>query len=366
MEPDPSAPAAGPGAEKLLPTRLSRFAPADPLGEQRTRERLARMALSALRARRAKIDQRLHDLGHSIGEEALRLPSVRGTGLIDVDRILRKLDRLEEARDHAQLQRQARKAEGGFMGSITAELGWLGDVFQAREIRTRRELLMAELGLALCACDDEALREWAPHVKRLLDERVTDARRVDELFSEARLVDEDFARRAREGQDKEPPKQIDLLLGKAMDGVDDVSDRLVDLGKSAAKAAVKGGGVTAWTLASGAAKGAIALGRAGLRRSASEADEEPGEGAAEAPEQLPDPDAELLRERAFLDGGRSRPEPRRPAALPGAGPGDGAPGAAIDPARIPELIRELKRLADEGILSQDEFARKKADLLRRL
>lgn len=351
--------------QKLLPVRLSRFAPPDPVGERRTRERLARMALSALRNRRQRIDQRLSELGRSIGEEALRLPSVRGTGLIDVDRILRKLDRLEEARDHVQLERQARKQEGGLVGSLTAELGWLADVFQAREIRTRRDLLVSELGLALCACDDEALREWAPHVMRLLDDRVADARRVDELFSEARLVDEEFARRTREGQDKEPPKQIELILGKAMDQVDDVGDRLVDLGKSAAKAAVKGGGVTAWTLASGAAKGAWALGRAGLRRAAG--DEEDPEPGAEQAIPLPPPDAELLRERAFLDG------PSAGAA--GAAAGPPSPGAApprasskppVDPQRIPELIRDLKRLVDEGILDPEEFQRKKAELLARL
>lgn len=340
---------------KLLPTRLSRFAPPDPLGEQRTRERLARMALSALRSRRTKIDQRLSELGRLIGEQALRLPSVRGTGLIDVDRILRKLDRLDEARDHVQLERDARKQEGGLVGSLTAELGWLSDMFQAREIRTRRELLVSELGLALCACDDEALREWAPHVMRLLEDFLADARRVDELFIEARLVDEEFARRTREGADKEPPKQIELLLGKAMDQVDDVGDRIVDLGKTAAKAAVKGGGVTAWTLASGAARGAIALGRAGLKRAAE------GDGAADDPLEsavpLPAPDAELLRERAILDA------PVRPAAPETTAP---EPAPAIDPRRIPELIRDLKRLVDEGILEPDEFARKKAELLARL
>ena len=33
---------------------------------------------------------------------------------------------------------------------------------------------------------------------------------------------------------------------------------------------------------------------------------------------------------------------------------------------IPDLLRQLSRLRDEGILNEQEFAAKKADLLKRL
>lgn len=318
--------------ESQPPLLLSRFAPPDPEGERRTRERLARMTPSALRARRDRIDGRLYQLGLELGEAALEVPSVRGTGLIDLDRILRKIDRLEHARDQVRLEREATKPSG-LLHAVWMDLEWLGEVFSQRELRTRRNLLVSELGLALCACDYEVLGTYAPHVKQLMDARVAEARRVDELFVEARLLDEEFERRVHEGLEGEPEKDIDRLLARAKDSVDDVTgkvgDTLVDFGKTAATAAAKTSGVAAWGLARGVAKGAWALGS------------RIGKGGEE-PEQE-------------ADGG--------PLPLPGPAP---AEQSGPQPREIPAILRDLARLRDEGILTEEEFARKKAQLLRRL
>jgi len=314
-------------ARQMLPARLERFAPPDPAGEARTRERLEKMTVSALRTRRGRIDRRLHELGLAIGEPALEVPSVRGTGLFDLDRVLRKIDRLDDARDLTKLERDADRAEK----SIPVDLDWLTDVFRAREIRTRRDLLVAELGLALCACDHAVLGEYAPHVKRIVDVHLTTARRIDELLIEARLVDEEFERRAREGLEGEEPKQIDRFLNKALDQVDDVSTKVGGTVAGLGVQAVATGGKAIWGLTTGAAKGAWALSR---RR---KAQQDAAEVEAEA-----DALAGLLP-----DGG----------------------GAAADgprPGEIPALVRELGRLRDEGLLTEREFAQKKAELLKRL
>jgi hypothetical protein len=320
------------------PARLSRFAPPDPEGERRTRERLSRMTGAALRSRRNRIDARLHELGLEIGEAALEIPSVRGTGLVDVDRILRKIARIDDVREQARLERDGTKPSG-LLQAAWMDLQWLGEMFNNRELRTRRNLLVSELGLALCACDHQVLGTYAAHVKALMDENVAMARRVDELFIEARMLDEEFERRVREGLNDEPPKDIDRLLAKAKDSVDDVAskagDTLVDFGKSAASAAARTSGQAAWLAARGVAKGAWHLGTRPFRGDGDEAaDEEAIEGAPppprDAPRQLP------------LDA--SGPAPRD----------------------IPEILRDLARLRDEGILTEDEFARKKAELLRRL
>lgn len=324
-----------PAPDPLLPARLSAFCPPDLVAEGKTRERLRAMTPGALRTRRGRIDKRLYELGLSVGEPALKIPSVRGTGLIDLDRILRKLDALDRAREEAQLEREAIRPEG-LIQALAQDLDWLSEAFTAREIRTRRNLLVSELGLALCAADQRVLEEYAPHVRRLLEEHVETARKVDEMFVQAKLVDEEFDVRARAGQTGEPPKQIERVLSRALDSVDDVSskvgDALVDLGKTAAKSAVVGGGQAAWALARGAAKGAWALGTRGGRRA--------------------DDDDDL-----------DAPAPA-PAVVPArAGP---PPAGGPPPAEIPELIRKLAKLRSEGILDDDEFRRKKAELLARL
>lgn len=337
---DPDAEKLLPQVQKELPAVLSRFAPRDPAAEAKVRARLRNMSLSALRTRRARIDRRLHDLGVEIGECALEIPSVRGTGLRDIDRILRKLSRLDDADEEHDLERQVKKAEGGLLAHLAVNIDWLARVFTNREQRTKRQLLTAELGLALSACDHDVLAEYAPHVKAVLDERIAHSRRIDELFVQARLVDEEFARRAAEGLDGEEPKDIDKLLAKAASTVDGVGDKIVDFGAHAASSAVKGGTIAAWELARGAAVGAWSLGK---RRAAGSDDDE-----------LDDPLERPLPE----------PPPRRakaPRTTGGPPPGDGP-----DPALIPKLIRDLAQLRLDGILSDEEYKRKKAELLSRL
>ncbi|HBP21004.1 MAG TPA: hypothetical protein DEA08_24865 [Planctomycetes bacterium] len=329
--------------ELLLPLALSPYAPPDPELERRTTLRLQGMSNNQLRQRRDRIDKRLFELGFSLGEPALEIPSVRGTGLVDLDRILRKLDRLSEAREQARMERELDgKEEAGLLSRF--DLSWLSDAFRNREIRARRQLLISELGLALCAADQQVLGEYAPHIKRLLQRHVKRAQRVDELFVEMRLVDEELERRAREGLDSDPPKEIDLLLSKALDSVDEVGSKvggtLVDFGRNAAKNAVSGGGQAALALAKGAALGALSLGKRG-------AGEEPVEDSAEEPEAADPPAKPKLL--SLL--------PRRP------DPATEPEPAAAD---IPQLIRDLARLRDEGILDESEFRAKKRELLDRL
>lgn len=310
-----------PREEYLLPVRLTPFAPPNPDAEARTRARVSALSNNQLRERRDRIDRRLFELGLAIGEPALAIPSVRGTGLIDLDRILRKLDRLLEAREQAQLEREVDRAEGGLLAKL--DLRWVGEIFRTREIRARSQLLTSELGLALCAVDPQTLAEYSPHVKRLLDVCVGEARRIDELFVEMRIVDEELERRRREGTADQPPKEIDALLERALDSVDDVSSRVggrvAELSLKAAQSAASGGGQAALALA----RGAMNLGGRALKRGA---EEPPAEDAA-------------------------------PPALPAGGPA---------PAEIPALIRELARLRGEGILTDQEYRQKKAELLRRL
>ena len=60
------------------------------------------------------------------------------------------------------------------------------------------------------------------------------------------------------------------------------------------------------------------------------------------------------------------PEPRwRPRPPPGALPAPRTP-AARDPADIAERIRHLGELHEAGLLTDDEFTKKKADLLAEL
>lgn len=342
-DPEQGAP---PDDELLLPLALSPYAPPDPELEQRTASRLQAMSNNQLRQRRDRIDKRLFELGLSLGEPALLIPSVRGTGLIDLDRILRKLDRLSEAREQARMERELDgKDEGGLLSRF--DLSWLADAFRNREIRSRRQLLISELGLALCASDQAALSEYAPHVKRLLQRHVKRAQRVDELFVEMRLVDEELERRAREGLDTDPPKDIDLLLSKALDSVDEVGSKvggtLAEFGRNAAKNAVSGGGQAALALAKGAALGAISLGKR-----AGGAEAEPAE--EPAPSLADDPPS----------------KPRRLSLLPRRGEPESQPEAGPAPADIPGLIRDLARLRDEGILDEAEFRAKKRELLERL
>lgn len=325
----------------LLPARLSPFAPPDPEAERRTTERLRLMSFSQLRSRRTRIDKRLFELGLNVGEQALAIPSVRGTGLLDLDRILRKLDALDHARDQARLEREVDR-EGKV---LPLDLGWIEEALRAREVRARRTLLVSELGLALCAADQRAIAEYAPHLVRLLEQHVATARRIDELFVEMRLVEEELERRSAAGQDGDPPREIDLLLTKALDSVDDVSskvgDRLATLGRSAAKSAIRAAARGSGQAVLGIAKSAWALGGAAVGRLAADDDaEEREEEGARAPAASAGP--------ITLDVGPARAAP------------------AAGDASIPELIRQLAALRAEGILTEAEFKAKKAELLRRL
>lgn len=323
---------------KLLPMRLSPFAPPDPVAEARTSARLRQMSFSQLRNRRARIDTRLFELGLSVGEPALEVPSVRGTGLVDIDRIARKIDHLDMAREQVSMEREA-EGKRKLFGSI--DLSWLSDAFRFREIRARHSLLTSELGLALCASDLQRLGEYAPHVRKLLEEHVLTARRIDELFTEMRLVDDEFLRREHEGVKEEQPKEIDKMISKALDSVDDVSskavDTITDLTKSAAKSAVSGGGQAMWGIVRESAKGAIELGSRTLGRIGRGEQGEDENSDIDAPVPPPQPVAQAVVE--------SR---RR------------------ESSSIPDLLRQLSRLRGEGIITEDEFATKKAELLRRL
>jgi hypothetical protein len=329
------------GEGKLLPMRLTPFAPPDPEAERKTAERLRLMSFSQLRNRRTKIDKRLYEMGLSVGEPALAIPSVRGTGLIDIDRIVRKVDGLEQAREQAKMEKEASETRW------TLDLSWFTEAFRAREIRARRNMLVSELGLALCAADLEQLGRWAPHVRQLLEHHVTVARRIDEMFVEMRLVDEEFERRANEGLTDDPPKEIDHLISKALDQVDDVGTRAVDTlsdltksaAKSAAKTAVTGGGQAVWGIVRESAKGAYQLGSRTLGKLT--------EGELDGDERVDESaDLDVL-------------PPVRVLNLP---PAPGQP----KPTRIPDLLRQLSRLHDEGILTEDEFLTKKKELLKRL
>jgi hypothetical protein len=328
---------------KLLPMRLSPFAPPDAEAEARTSARLQQMSFSMLRTRRARIDKKLYELGLSVGEPALAIPSVRGTGLVDIDRIIRKVDTLDRAREQAKLEREA-EGKTGLFGAI--DLSWLSDAFRFREIRARRNLLVSELGLALCASDLKQVEEYAPHVRRLLKLHVATAHRIDELFTEMRLVDDEFERRSRMGLIEET-KEIDTLISKALDQVDDVGSKAVDtiseLGISAAKTAVTGGGQAVWGIVRESAKGAF---RVGSRKLLGNGGDDPPEGSIGAGDPLDAPVPE--------PGAASATASRAPAQAPPRGSG------------IPQLLRELARLRDEGIISSEEFVEKKDELLKRL
>jgi hypothetical protein len=335
---------------KLLPARLSPFAPPDPVAEARTAERLRQMSNNMLRSRRGRIDRRLQELGLLVGESALAIPSVRGTGLLDIDRILRKVDALENAREHAKLEREA-EGRGPLFGAI--DLTWLTDAFRFREIRARRTLLVSELGLALCAADLDVIAKWAPHVRELLGEHVTTARRIDELFVEMRLLDDEFERRVREGLDDDPPKEIDTLISKALDSVDDVGTKaagtIAELSKSAAKTAVTSGGQAVWGIVRETTKGALEL---GSRTISEKLSGEGGDGSEGEASEVDEPSAPLRVASAVVAATPDRPAPPPPAQLQGPS--------------IPDLIRELAQLRDEGLLTPEEFAAKKAELLSRL
>ena len=55
-----------------------------------------------------------------------------------------------------------------------------------------------------------------------------------------------------------------------------------------------------------------------------------------------------------------------PAATPAAEPAQSSAGLPSDPASILSLVEKLGELRDKGVLSEDEFAAKKAELLKRL
>src|SRR5581483_359747 len=131
----------------------------------------------------------------------------------------------------------------------------------SREMHQKRSRLVTELGLALLASDWKAVRDRQPELAALLAKHAEDARTVDELFRQSRLVDEELDRRAKDGKLHKEPKAIEKLLSKTGEVVGDASDaakeKIVDLGKSAAKTAAKQSGKAVW----GIAKGAFKLGQ---------------------------------------------------------------------------------------------------------
>ena len=322
-----------PERPKLLPVRLSRFAPHDPRERHRIEGRLRTLSRAALEDRQRRIDRRLGELGRGIGAAALKIPSVRGTGLEDLDRVLRKIDALDRKQEDADMEREATEP-AHLLHAVALDLEWVGRAFASREERLRRDRLVAELGLALCACDHRQLAEYAPHIHSLMQQVVLVARRIDELFVQAELVEREAARRLQEGEVEGEARPIDALLERARDRVEDVSaqlgDRLGQAGKSAAKSAAKTSGAAMWGLAKGLGRGAWALGSLPFRN-------------GDAPKRL-DPPPE--------------PEPVEPNRT--------APPSGPDAAQIPTLLRDLARLRDDGILDEREFAAKKAELLKRL
>jgi hypothetical protein len=296
-------------------------------------ERLALASPSQLRTRRERIDKRLVEIAEPIGETLLALEApIHGTKLVDLDRILKKIDRVDN--DIADAERLLEPRPEGLLQAIGQDIARISDRFAARELRQKRGRLVAELGLALLASDLRALEDRQPEIASFLEQHAEDARTVDDLFRQARLVDEELAARARDGRLTKEPKAIEKLFTKTGEVVGDAGgaakDKIVDLGKTAAKSAVKQSGKAVWSLA----KGAFKLGQRKLT------------GDEESDEDERDEDSEDER-------------PARPRAKEG--PRNDGPAEDV-----PDLLRRLGKLHKDGVLTDEEFAKKKADLLKRL
>jgi hypothetical protein len=279
----------------------------------------------ALRARRRRIDALIEEIARPTGAEALATKGIEACSVLDLDRVLRKIERVD--RDLDGLARAVKKPEG-IIESISADLGKVADALANRELHGRRERHVAELGLALLATDPAELTKRAPALVAVADRHREDAVRVDHLFHQLELVEEELARRAREGKISDEKKDVQKVIDAAGELVGSAGrrarDKIKDLSKSAAKAAARQSGKAMW----GLARGAWRLG------TGSRPDDDDDEDEASRPSR---------RARRGKDRGA---EPTS---------GD-----------VPALIRDLARLRDEGLLSEEEFLAKKKDLLGRL
>src|SRR5579883_1270613 len=297
-------------------------------------ERLTLASPAQLRTRRERIDKRLIEIATPIGEAALAIGGpIYGTRVVDIDRIVKKIDRVDN--DIADAEKLTEPRPEGFLKAIGQDLARLSERFAARELHQKRARLVSELGLAVLAADLAVLKQKQPEVGALLEKHAEDARAVDDLFRQARLVDEELDARAKDGRLHKEPKAIDKLIAKTGEVVGDASDaakeKIVDLGKTAAKTAVKQSGKAVW----GIAKGAFKMGQRKLTGDSDSDDDDEASDADDASDERP--------RRASK---RDRDEESE---------------AKED---VPELLRKLARLHKDGVLTDEEFAKKKAELLK--
>jgi hypothetical protein len=323
----PAPPAVEPPAAAAPGESASTSVPAQ---RKSLEERLATASNSALRTRRERIDQRLFEIAHPIGEALTIMGAqLHGTKIVDLDRILKKIDRIEN--DIADAERGTGERPEGFLKAISADLGRISERFAARDLHDKRSRLVAELGLALLASDLRALRERAPDVAVFAGKHADEARAVDDLFKQARLVDDELAERGRDGRLHKEPKAIDRFVARTGEVVGDATevakDKIVDLGKRAGKAAVRGSGKAVW----GLTKKAFQFGKDKIVGDDGDDDDLD--------------DAPRKKRRPAAEARAAERESARPAT---------------------ELLRELAKLHKDGILTDEEFARKKAELLKRI
>jgi len=300
-------------------------------------ERLTLASPAQLRTRRERIDKRLIEIATPIGEAALAIGGpIYGTRVVDIDRIVKKIDRVDN--DIADAEKLTEPRPEGFLKAIGQDLARLSERFAARELHQKRARLVSELGLAVLAADLAVLKQKQPEVGALLEKHAEDARAVDDLFRQARLVDEELDARAKDGRLHKEPKAIDKLIAKTGEVVGDASDaakeKIVDLGKTAAKTAVKQSGKAVW----GLAKGAFKLGQRKLT-----GDEDSDEDEIE---EEPERRRKKSRKRSASEESDEAPAPAKK--------------------DVPELLRQLAKLHRDGVLTDEEFAKKKAELLKRL
>jgi hypothetical protein len=333
-------PASVPGLETTVPAHVPEDeppgeSPTDTRRRKRAKlgERLANATPATLRTRRARIEARIVEIARPIGEAGLGLEKLRQTKLVDIDRVLKKLDRVED--DAYELQKESKRPEG-FLSRVGADLGKIADKLAARELTDKRDRLVGELGLALLAADRRVLDKRAPDVARFVAERLTEGREIEELFIQLRYVEDELDRRERDGLLLKEPKALEIVLEKTGEVMGDATDaatgKLKDLGKQAAKTAIKTGGKAIMGLASGA----LDLGR----------------------ERLTDDDDDDRPRRRKT---RRRDDDDADDADESSGDAD-----ARETRDVTERLRDLARLHADGILTDAEFARKKKELLDRL
>ncbi|MBI3723966.1 SHOCT domain-containing protein [bacterium] len=301
-------------------------------------ERIALATTPALRTRRLRIEARIFELAQPVGALALEQDGIRRTKNVDLDRVLKKIDRVDDAIFDLEEGEAPRE---GILGKISAVPGRLSDKVEVRELRAKRARLVAELGLAILAVDLRSLRSRSPQIAVFAESHAEAAREVDGLFRQSRLVDDELDARARDGRLWKEPKVIDKLFSRTGEVVDDVSDRAADklkgFGKSAAKAAAKGG----WSLA----KGAFAIGKEKVADRAGDDDEDEDVRPRRRSEDDDEDDEDRPRRRSKKERERE------------------SDATSSD---LAERLRQLSKLHREGILTDEEYARKKEDLLRRM